>query len=476
MSNTNNKKVAKISSKVPAKKTVKMACKGKVEAKAVKLPAKKHVETPISSCKKVEAKVVKLHVVPEHPAPETCPSYVIEEPLTGKILKEVKDAKPEVKPEVKAEVKAEVKDTKKKITPKAAPISIVSFDKALLVDALKVSTSFVDRKVTMPILSCVNIKIDGSKADLLASDLECTFHKKLVCESSSPINICIPAKTLYDEVNALPDGTEKASLHFYAKDEEHGVSYVVLNSRAQMFTMSGDEFPSLPVFKDKKTAEIKNLIDHLKSVIPAAGEGDTRYTMNGIYFDLAEGHIVGTDGHRLHFTDTEKSKEAKPFICPAKAVSLAIKFKAADKFVVGESLSCFSIAGGLMFARHIEGSYPQYQNIIPKKHPIKVEFNTGEFLEILEGAMPLSNENKTVKVNYSAKQMEVVSSNANLGHYKWVCPMTMTGTENITLAFNSQYILDALRSFPTEKTSLAIGDTLSPILINGKAVVMPMRQ
>jgi len=454
----------------------------KAEAKAKALPEKK-----VSPKTESKAKTLPVKVAPKTDKPKAkLPNKIAKKlGLTDEIkvevaASEVIDMKPE--PEKVAdhvEAKPEAKQPeKKKIVPKAKPIATLVFaDKLALLDTLKVAMNCIGKKSTLPILNCVNLNAADKAADIAASDLECSFVKAVPCTADQPINVCIPGKTFLEEISALPDGTEKADLQFYIKDNEYPSNYVVINNRAVIYTMLGEEFPEIPVklMKGKKSVEIKGLVDNIKSVLAAAGQDDNRYTLNGVYFDLAEGKMVGTDGHRLHFCGIEKNAEVKPFVCPSKAMAIVVKMKSSDKFLVSDEMSLFSVSGGSLYVRHIEGTYPSYQKIIPKANEIKVEFETKEFLELLEGAMPLSNANKSVKFNYKTTSMEVVAANVELGSYKWVFPIKMSGISEISLAFNAGYILDALRSFPSEQTSVTIGDNLGPILINGKAVVMPMR-
>jgi DNA polymerase III sliding clamp (beta) subunit (PCNA family) len=95
----------------------------------------------------------------------------------------------------------------------------------------------------------------------------------------------------------------------------------------------------------------------------------------------------------------------------------------------------------------------------------------------LEGAVPIS-ANGTVLMHINGK-IEISTKNADRGEYLWHISGTSEGkTEDLTFGFNAQFLIDAVRSYTSKENdsvTMEVSGPLSPCLINGHAVVMPMR-
>ncbi len=136
-------------------------------------------------------------------------------------------------------------------------------------------------------------------------------------------------------------------------------------------------------------------------------------------------------------------------------------------------LTC-PLAGGVLMTRDIEGSFPNYQGIIPKDSPIKVKFSTDAFLQNIEGARPLSpTDSLVLRVN---GKLEIHTKEPDKGEFKWHIPCETTGKKgDLVMGFNIKYLVDAIKAFRGAETVLEIKDQLGPCRVNTKAIVMPMR-
>lgn len=367
-----------------------------------------------------------------------------------------------------------VHDSKAKGKDKKSEVKTeIVFDRAELQAALSVAKDFMEKKGSMAILSHIYFSVKGKNCTIIATDLEKTFSKTIQCKKTSgDISFCIPGDVLLKEISALGDIPD-AVLRF----ED---AWVTLNSRCKIITMHSDDFPKYPDFKDAKTnfdTTIPMLTHKLKQVLPAAGESDTRYTLNGVYVDFKTGYMVATDGHRLHFikTATDPVKDGININIPQRTALMAIKHKAIDAISIHDNQIVFGIAGGEMLSSLIEGTYPNYEQVIPKDLKIKVQFKGDTLLKILDGAIPISITG-SIKVDIN-DHIEISTTNPNLGEYKWQMPCSNQSGEVLTLGFNAKYIIDALKSFQAEDDNVTFEceTPLSPSLINQQAVVMPMR-
>jgi DNA polymerase-3 subunit beta len=352
---------------------------------------------------------------------------------------------------------------------KAAPAGTTLFmDREIIEETLKVARDFVEKKLTMPVLSHVLLEAGKTKCSVFATDIETAWRRRIHSEGG-PVKRCVPLNLLLSEIHAL--GPEIAGVELTFTDNA-----VSVNGRCEIFTLHADEFPTFPMF-DGETVEVDGLPEKLKRVVVASGDSDTRYTLNSVLLDLGAGHMVGTDGHRLHIEDIAAVKDGGKLIVPRKAALMSAKHSAAASIRFNEKFITFEVAGGEMLSRLIEGTYPSYENIVPRENPVTVTFSGPDFLQVLEGALPVTPA-KAVKLTING-QIVVESQSHDTGSYRWQVPCDATGKGNKNFVFgvNAGYLRDALKAFPGEDdvVQMRLKDTLSPCLINGKAVVMPMR-
>ncbi|MEW6115648.1 MAG: DNA polymerase III subunit beta [Nitrospirota bacterium] len=335
-------------------------------------------------------------------------------------------------------------------------------------ECLKAALDIAERRNTMPILSHIHIKAEEGACRIEATDIENSWSKVIVANPVyGAVDMCVPLHLLAKEVSALHADIKTVELSFKGNT-------VKVNGRCDIFTLRGDEFPALKIIEGTEVA-MKGLPAKIKRVLVAAGESDTRYVLNGVYIDLQKGRIVATDGHRLHIDDIEKS-EMPSVILSRKTAGLIAKH-GADTLVFGDGHVSCALAGGVLVSRLHEGTYPNYENVIPKELPIKATFSGAEMLKVLEGAVPIAaSKSNAVKLSFNG-QIDVHSTNPDIGQYHWYVPCEKTG-DDISIAINAQYLIDSIRSYTTKENDtviMEINEQLTPVLINSRAVVMPMR-
>lgn len=384
--------------------------------------------------------------------------------VIGQAAEEVQHQEEEAKAEARPEVETPP-------TEDAVPEPVlITFDRKEIEKALTVARDFTNRADTMPILTHVHLSATDAGCRVTATDLERTWTT-LISSQGGTISRCVPLNTLLKEIKALHSDILTAELKFTG-------DWVEVNGRCRIVTVDGREFPVLPATTGTKV-EISGLSDLLNRVLPAAGESDTRYTLNTVLVDLECGHIVATDGHRLHIDDIAAVAEGRKIMFPRKTAVLAAKHEVSGAFEIADNWVVMDLSGGQMFSRLVEGTYPAYDQVIPKENPIKVRFQGAELLKILEGALPLCR-NDAVKITVNGR-LEVATSNPDLGDYNWRMPCRSEGKgdEVLTVGLNAKYVIDAVKSFTTkenDEVTLELPEKpLAPCILNGKAVIMPMR-
>jgi DNA polymerase-3 subunit beta len=255
-------------------------------------------------------------------------------------------------------------------------------------DSLQSIQGIVDKKSTMPILSHFLLKANET-ASLMATDLDIALKGPVKADILEKGSLCIPARKLFEIAREV-----EGDILLESQDGK---------STFKLMGLPEEDFPALPEVSKSEEMTIKAEIlkDMIDKTVYATGESDTRYTLNGLLFHLIpqkkniELKIVGTDGHRLSVIAVKiegKLSEEKKLILPKKA---AMELK---KLIEGRTGSItlyiaknhifFSIDDVILTSRLIEGTYPNYEQVIPKGNEKKVAVDKMTFLKALKRTFP----------------------------------------------------------------------------------------
>lgn len=355
--------------------------------------------------------------------------------------------------------------------------------------------NIVEKKNTMPILSHFLLSAGKKGSYIIATDIETALKEPVDINVEREGNICIPARKLFEIVREI-----EGDISLETVDEQ----WLKVRSGASDFRLAclapGD-FPAWPSELggenvEELTVDAPMLLEMIEKTIYSAGESDTRYTLNGLLFhfkpEAGSFTVVGTDGHRLAIIVKKSdsvSKEEKKIIVPRKAVAELRRFLPSDsgeekekvKISIGEKHLLFT-AGRIQFlTRLIEGTYPNYENVIPATNQRKMSVGKDAFAKALRRVSIMSKERASaVKFDLEEDKLIVSSSSPDLGEAKEEMAVDYKG-EKVTLGFNARYVLDVLGAVSSEKVVLEFQDPLSPVLVKEegnddyKCVIMPMR-
>jgi DNA polymerase-3 subunit beta len=352
-----------------------------------------------------------------------------------------------------------------------------------LLDKLGNIQNIVEKRNTMPILS--HFLLDAKKAGstITATDIETALREPISLEVSKDGRLCIPARKLFEIVKEV-DG----DITVETEDSEW-IRVSAGKSSFRLACLPPDEFPSWPEMEQARELELEpaSLSTMIEKTIYAAGESDTRYTLNGILFHLTDGKIilVGTDGHRMAVIESEAPSGAESkVIVPRKTVSELRKFLEAEgkvKIVIGKNNILFKIGDIEFLARLIEGTYPDYMQVIPKANEKKLKADRAAFIKALRRVSIMSRErSNAVKLELSSGTMTLSSSNPDIGEASDTVPIEYSG-EELAIGFNARYLLDVLSAMAGESVLFELQDPLSPTLLREegneayRCVAMPMR-
>ncbi|MFT5468177.1 MAG: DNA polymerase-3 subunit beta [Verrucomicrobiales bacterium] len=356
--------------------------------------------------------------------------------------------------------------------------------KEKFIEGLSQVQQVVGARTTLPILSNVLLEAKDGMIRMTTTDLDVGIRGSVEAEIETEGGSTLPARKLASIVRELPTSEILVEV-----DSDNAASITAGPSFFKIKGLGQDEFPPLPDFEDAMDFKLdqKLLRDSLKKTSYAISTDETRYVLNGIYCSFKEGTItlVATDGRRLAMVDHElefpESQETE-IIIPTKAVNELQRLLADSGDVrirITDSQIAFELNGYLLTSKLIEGSYPNFRQVIPAEAKQRVTFDRETLREIVHRVSLLtSDKSSSIKIKFADDNIEVMANSPDVGEARESLPVQYSGPE-MTIAFNPDFLMAPLRNLDTDEIHLDLIDEMSPgvLKINEPFlyVLMPMR-
>jgi DNA polymerase-3 subunit beta len=364
-----------------------------------------------------------------------------------------------------------------------------------LIRGIQTVGSAVAGRATLPILTNILLEAKKGKIELSATDLEIGIKCSVPAQVKKEGAITIPAKRFSDIVRELPERpVEMEAEDSQMKISSSGIFFKVLGLPAEEFpTLSGVES------ENRFSLDSQLLRGIVQKTIFANSRDETRYILNGSYLEMETDRIImtATDGHRLATVSHKIEKGPKKkigAIIPTKALNELNRLLEEPKKVeaaIGENQISFSLdlpteasaqAGGIILSsKLIEGQFPDYKQLIPKKSAKKLSINREKLLKGVRRAALLADARTgAVELLAYSNKLIIRSQTPQVGEAREEMDINYSG-EEIRTAYSARYILDILKNISSKEVSLELNEPLSPGVIRPVSkedylcVIMPMR-
>ena len=364
--------------------------------------------------------------------------------------------------------------------------------KEKLLKSLTLIQGVVEKKKTLPILANVLLEAHGNILTITATDLEIGIKIKNEAEINKEGKITVSAKKLFEITKELSDSIIKIE----TKDN-NWIEIKSGNAKFNIVALTSEEYPTIndADIKDDIKISCSLLKDIIDKTFYSISTDETKYNLNGLYLHKYNGEninirFVSTDGHRLSLYQTELTNIDKDIdfekgkILPRKGLIELKKIieESEEEIIVNfiNNNAIFSTPNISLVMRIIDGSFPDYNRVIPDNLENYAIINTKNFLHTLKRISILANEkSKGINIKIEKDTMEISSSNPEYGEASDHLDIVYNG-DDINIGFNSKYLLDALLSINSENIYFYINNNKSPCLIvpekeeQYQAVIMPM--
>jgi DNA polymerase III subunit beta len=365
-------------------------------------------------------------------------------------------------------------------------------NKQTILQALTKIQGITGKKTNIAITSSVLLTAKQGLLYITATDLEMAFHGTYEAEIIKDGSIAIPSRKFFEIVKDFPD--EKVILK---ELENKWIHIADKNVEYSIVGIESDDFPELPAVDgvellDMDSEIFKNMIE--KTVIAVLSD-EGRAHLAGVFFEKGVEdekeiiRMVSTDGHRL--SKIEQPIEGKNnlslkegVIIPKSGIVEILRIlESGKKIHIGCKDNNFIVEkdNEKLIIRLIEGEFPDYQLVIPKKNKGELRVEKRTFLMMLKRMSILSSDKyRSVRFKIEKEKMETITMNPEIGESKEVIDVDYTG-DPIEIAFNPRYFVDVLNTMESHDIIIKLHDEATPCILEGDmdpyflSVIMPMR-
>lgn len=339
-----------------------------------------------------------------------------------------------------------------------------------LFDALSVVSKGMSSRSTLPILSGILISSLDGEVVFQATDLEVSI--KHVCPAliETQGQAVIPGKLLTDIVRSLPEAA------VIIDTDGDTATVTCQQSSFTVKTLSPSDFPKFPEVQIEKSVvlPIGTLNSMIKKVSKAVSRDETRAVLTGILLvlDGPTVKMVATDSYRLAVCETAVEREGGEdieVVIPGRAFDEAMRLASGDKNVtigVSDNQIVFDLESTLFVTRRIEGSFPNYNQLVPQENETMVTVATEDFLTAVKRVSLLALHNTPLRISVNAEDqtLSLSATTQDVGDASEDLMAKVEG-KDVEIAFNHTFLMDGLSSTTGDITRLDILSSLKPGLL-----------
>ena len=336
----------------------------------------------------------------------------------------------------------------------------------------------IPSKTTMQILTGLKIELTNDQLILIGSDSNISIENIInVSEPAAQLTIIetggiiLTARLFIDIIKKLPTPIIEIEVN-----DRHTAT---IQSGKATFTLNGihvNQYPKLPEISDTQELTIPSLLlkKMINQTIFSASNQETRPILTGLNITFHKTHLTGvtTDSHRLSKRDipVETDLEQLSLTIPKKTVIELTRILDDDTDVsisIMNQQIIFSFANLVIYSRLLEGNFPEVNRLIPTQHNTRLVVNTQQFIQAIDRAALLARVAKSnvVQLNINENSVSLYVQGITIGNSTEEIAYESVSGSPLVIAFNPDYMLDAIRSFGEESIKLSFISGERPLLL-----------
>ncbi|MFU0504147.1 DNA polymerase III subunit beta [Pseudaminobacter sp. NGMCC 1.201702] len=328
-------------------------------------------------------------------------------------------------------------------------------------------TKAVPSRNTIPVLGTVRLIARDGKLTVTGTNMDLEISGSIEADTPEPLEACVDAKLLSAAAGKAPGETitiEADSGHILVKAGR---------SRVKLDVLPVDDFPTMEAGEFAAEFEV-DAAALFAPVAFAMSDEQTRYYLCGAYLEPTA--ITATNGHKLSSVAHELIEFA-PVIVPSATVAIAPKGKATVR--VSERKIQFVAEGITITSKLIDGTYPDYERVIPKNLENVAVYDNATMKAAAE-RVAIVSQDKSPSVRLDLTSEEITLTARGNGEADDVVSCAYDGPAQ-AVGFNARYLAEVLGALPAGDVRMAVGDCMGPVVFTSDAapeqrvVCMPQR-
>lgn len=347
--------------------------------------------------------------------------------------------------------------------------------KNILLENLLNTAKAISSKNLIPILTGIKFELNDEGLYLSASDSDISIRtfieKSKITEVIQTGSVVISGKYIVEIIRKLPD----TDITIEVIDGYN----MIIQTTGSEFNLNGidpNEFPNLDLEETKNPIFLNPVV--FKNIVNqtffATSLSETRPLLTGINFKLSGDllEVLATDSYRLARKQIKlKDKYENDFdlVIPGKnlvELSRMLEDEKENVYMhIFNNKVLFKYKNIVFLSRLIGGTYPVSSNIIPNDFKIDVECNYSVLFDMIDRASLLTSDKdkNTIKLVLKNRELTISSNSPEIGKVEE--KVSIENDANISISFSSKYMLEAIKSFNTEKIHMLMNDDNSPIIV-----------
>lgn len=360
-------------------------------------------------------------------------------------------------------------------------------EKTKIETILHKASRLTGKHITLPVLSCIYFDLNKEDLIIKSTNLDLGFEFKTKTKSTDTGSFVVPASTLLNTISSIKD--EK--INFEVVD--NNLKLTTPKNKALIKCMAKDDFPSIPEIEGSNIVKISinDLLLGFKSVWYSASNSTIKPELSSVYIYKNNNLLtfVSTDSFRLAEKNIhiKFTNDFQPILIPYKNVVEIIKilegFDGEIDILFDKNQIAFKYKELYLVSRLIDGSFPDYKQIIPKEPTTNIVLIKSEMVNAIKSSTVFSDSLNQIKLKVDSKNktLTIESKNSNVGEYTESIKSNIEG-DSVELNFNNKYLSDCFQSIFSDSLNLKFNGVGKPLIISGANdnsftyVLMPMNR
>ena len=356
--------------------------------------------------------------------------------------------------------------------------------------ALQLVSRAVATRPTHPVLANVLLTADAgsNRLSLTGFALSLGIQTSLAASVETSGAITLPARLLGELVSRL---SRDSPVTLAVDDSGEQVQLTSLSGSYQMRGMSADDYPDLPMVESGMTLKLQpeRLVQALKGTLFASSADEAKQLLTGVHlkFNQRALEAAATDGHRLAVLNVEDAlqdaaltdavdDEGFAVTLPSRSLREVERLMASWRSDEPVSLFCdrgqvvFLAADQMVTSRTLEGTYPNYGQLIPDGFTRTFGMDRRALIAALERIAVLADQHNNVVKFSSQPEDGVVQISADaqdVGSGSESLPSNLEG-DAMQIAFNVRYLLDGLKAMGSDRIVLHCNAPTTPAVLRSE--------